>query len=105
MALDNNEKRLVEKLVEALTLLQANKEDIHTIARTQKIDEEFLILAGKIFEETEACDVCSHAFHSWRKTLDDDTILHFIGDWIKWKKENYDANSMAKVVKMKKRSL
>ena len=104
MALDNNEKRLVEKLVEALMLLRADKEDIYTIARTQKIDEEFLNIAGKIFEETEACDVCSHAFHSWRKTLDDDTILHFIDDWIKCKKENEDSDSKSKIVKMKKRS-
>ena len=104
MALDNNEKKLIEKLVEALTLLQADKQDIRTISETQIIDEDFLANAGKIFEETEACDVCSHAFHSWRKTLDDETILHFIDDWIKWKKENDGSNSKAKVVKMKKRS-
>ena len=104
MVLDNNEKRLVEKLVEALTLLQADERDITTISETQIIDEDFLAHAGKIFEETEACDVCSHAFHSWRKTLDDETILHFIDDWIKWKKENDDSNPQARIIKMKKRS-
>jgi len=104
MALDNNEKRLVEKLVEALTLLEADKKDIRTISETQIIDEGFLANARKIFEETEACDVCSHAFHSWRKTLDDDTILHFIDDWIKWKKENDDSNSKVRIIKMRKRS-
>jgi len=103
MALDNNEKRLIEKLVEALTLLQADKQDIRTISETKIINEDFLASAGKIFEETEACDVCSHAFHSWRKTLDDETILHFIDDWIKWKKENGDSNSQARIIKMKKR--
>ena len=34
MALDKNEKRLVEKLVEALTLVQADKQDIRIIAET-----------------------------------------------------------------------
>ena len=103
MTLDKNEKLLTEKLVEALTLMQADKQDIRTIAETKKIDEDFLSKAGQIFDNTEACDVCRHAFHSWRKILDDETILSFIDDWIKWKKQNPDSNSKARIVKMKKR--
>ena len=103
MALDKNEKKLIEKLVEALNLLQADKHDILMIAETKKIDEEFLTKAGKIFEETEACDVCRHAFHSWRNILDDETILSFIDDWIKWKKENKDVSAKARLVKMRKK--
>lgn len=104
MALDKNEKRLIEKLVEALVLLQADRNDIETILHTKKIDDEFLIKAGKIFDQTEACDVCRHAFHSWRNILDDETIFSFIDDWIKWKKENRINTPQARVVKMKKRS-
>ena len=103
MALDKNEKRLVEKLVEALTLIQADKEDIATISGTKNIDEDFLAKAGQIFDETEACDVCGHAFHSWRKILDDETILSFIEDWINWKKQNIELNPTARIVKMKKK--
>src|SRR6188474_1734449 len=97
MALDKNEKRLVEKLVEALTLVQADKHDIRIIAETKKIDEDFLAKANQIFNETEACDVCRHAFHSWRNTLDDETILSFIDDWINWKKQNIDLNPKARI--------
>jgi hypothetical protein len=104
MALDTNEKRLIQKLIEALTLMQADKQDIHTISSAKKIDDNFLAAAGKIFDDTEACDVCSHAFHSWRKTLDDDTILSFIDDWINWKKTHMNDGTKAKVIKMKKRS-
>ena len=93
MALDQNEEKLIEKLVEALNLLRADKQDILTIAETKTIDEDFLARAGKIFDNTEACDVCRHAFHSWRNILD---------DWIRWKKENKD--SKARVVKMRKKS-
>ena len=103
MALDKNEKRLVEKLVEALTLIQADKHDIGIISETKKIDEDFLAKANQIFNETEACDVCRHAFHSWRNTLDDETILSFIDDWINWKKQNIDLNPKARIVKMRKR--
>ena len=103
MALDKNETRFVEKLVEALTLMQADKQDIGTISETKKIDEEFLAKAGQIFNDTEACDVCGHAFHSWRKTLDDETILSFIDDWINWKKQNTDQDPKARIVKMRKR--
>lgn len=103
MALDTNEKRLVEKLVEALALLQADRKDIETILHTKRIDEEFLTKAGKIFDQTEACDVCRHAFHSWRNILDDETILSFIDDWIKWKKQNRINTPKARVVKMKKK--
>ena len=103
MALDQNEKKLIEKLVEVLTLLRANKKDIKKIAEATTIDEDFLSTAGNIFNETEACDVCRHAFHSWRKTLDDATILSFIDDWIKWKHQNKDRGPNAVVIKMKKR--
>lgn len=104
MALDKNEKRLVEKLVEALTLLEADEQDISMIAKTKQIDEEFLAKANQVFDGSEACDVCRHAFHSWRNTLDDETVLSFIDDWIKWKRENTDAGPKARVIKMKKRS-
>lgn len=104
MALDKNEKKLIEKLVEALSLLKADEQDIRTIAETKKIDESFLIKAGQIFEETEACDVCRHAFHSWRNVLDDETILSFIDDWIKWKKKNKDLKPQARIVKMRKKA-
>ena len=103
MALDKNEKRLIEKLTEALTLLHAEKEDIDTVTQTKKINEDFLVKAGQIFEGTEACDVCRHAFHSWRKTLDDETIFSFIDDWIGWKKQNPDFNAKARIVKMKRK--
>ena len=103
MALDKNEKRLVEKLVEALTLIQADKHEIGIISATKKIDEDFLSKANQVFNETEACDVCRHAFHSWRNTLDDETILSFIDDWINWKKQNIDLNPKARIVKMRKR--
>ena len=103
MALDKNEKRLIEKLVEALRLLHADEQDIQSIAGAKKIDERFLAKAGQIFDQTEACDVCGHAFHSWRKILDDETVLSFIDDWIKWKKQNPDSRAKARIVKMKKR--
>ncbi len=102
--MDINEKKLVGKLVEALTLMQAGKEDIRTILETKNVDDEFLEKAGQIFEGTEACDVCRHAFHSWRKTLDDETVFSFIDDWISWKRNNENGNPTAKVVKMRKRS-
>ena len=104
MALDTNEKRLIEKLVEALTLIQADKKDIRMISSATDIDEDFLAKANQVFDGSEACDVCRHAFHSWRRTLDDETILSFIDDWINWKKQNMESNSTARVVKMKKRS-
>ena len=104
MALDQNEKKLVEKLVEVLELLGASEEDIHSIVGSEKIDEEFLKKAAKFFDNTEACNVCSHAFHSWRNTVDDETVLSFLDDWINWKKQNMDYNQQARVVKMKKRS-
>ncbi|HEX6847462.1 MAG TPA: hypothetical protein VF144_10805 [Chitinophagaceae bacterium] len=103
MALDQNEKRFIEKLVEALKLLDADKKDIKKIAETTRIDEDFLAEAGNIFNETEACDVCGHAFHSWRRTLDDETVLSFIEDWIQWKRQNKDPGPQARVVKMRKR--
>ena len=100
--LDKNENRLIQKLTEALTLLHADEDDIKTIQNAGKIDDAFLVKAGRIFEETEACDVCRHAFHSWRNTLDDETVLSFIDDWIKWKKQNKDTS--ARIIKMRKRS-
>lgn len=102
MALDKNEKKLIEKLAEALTLAQATEEDIRMVSETEKIDDDFLVRAGQIFEDTEACDVCRHAFHSWRNTLDDETILSFIDDWIDWKRKNEDASPKARVVQMRK---
>ena len=104
MALDQNEKKLVEKLVEVLELLDASKEDIESIIGTEKIDEDFLKKATKFFDNTEACNVCSHAFHSWRNTVNDETVLSFLDDWINWKKENKGSDSQARVIKMKKRS-
>lgn len=103
MALDQNEKKLIEKLVDALTLLHADTNDIRTIAEAKKVDEDFLVKAGRIFEDTEACDVCRHAFHSWRNILDDETILSFIDDWLKWKRENKDVSAKARLVKMRKK--
>ena len=104
MALDTNEKLLIEKLAEALTLMHADQEDIRTISEATKIDEDFLIRAGQIFDQTEACDVCLHAFHSWRNTLDDETVLSFIDDWINWKHQNKDPYPQARIRKMKKRT-
>ena len=103
MALDQNEKKLIEKLVEVLELLEARKKDIQSIAASKRVDDEFLKRAAIFFDSTEACNVCSHAFHSWRKTLDDETILSFIDDWINWKKQNTDSPLQARVIKMKKR--
>jgi len=102
MALDQNEKKLIEKLVEVLTLLDADKKDIKKISSATRIDEDFLTEAANIVNETEACDVCSHAFHSWRKASTDETILSFIDDWIKWKRQNKDRGPKARVIKMKK---
>jgi hypothetical protein len=104
MSLDKNEKRLIEKLTEALILLNADRKDIETILHAKKIDRNFLGKAGKLFDETEACDVCGHAFHTWRRILDDETVLSFIDDWINWKKKNPTHTKGARVVKMKKRS-
>lgn len=85
MALDQNEKKLIEKLTVALNLLNASEEDLQMISSAKKIDVDFLKKAGNIFDNTEACNVCRHAFHSWRNTLDDETVLSFIDDWINWK--------------------
>ena len=95
MALDQNEKKLIEKLTIALNLLSAGKEDIEVISGAEKIDDTFLENARSIFDNTEACSVCSHAFHSWRKTLDDETVLSFIDDWINWKSQNSNSDSKA----------
>jgi DNA-directed RNA polymerase specialized sigma54-like protein len=88
MSLDQNEKKLIEKLSIALNLLNASEEDLQTISAAEKIDNKFLEKADNIFDNTEACTVCRHAFHSWRKTLDDETVLSFIDDWINWKTHN-----------------
>jgi hypothetical protein len=104
MALDQNEKKLIEKLAEILELLGASKKDIQAITVSQKVDANFLKKAAEFFDNTEACNVCSHAFHSWRNTVDDETVLSFIDDWITWKKQNSDPTSQARVIKMKKRS-
>ena len=93
MTLDQNEKRLIEKLTSALNLLNASKKDVQMISSAKKIDASFLEKAGNIFDKTDACNVCRHAFHSWRNTLDDETVLSFIDDWIKWKTQNTDSDS------------
>ena len=104
MALDQNEKKLVEKLVEVLELLDASEEDIQSIIGSEKIDEDFLKKAAKFFDNTEACSVCSHAFHSWRNTVNDETVLSFLDDWINWKKQNNGSYSQARIIQMRKRS-
>jgi hypothetical protein len=93
MTLDQNEKRLIEKLRSALNLLNASDEDLRVLSDTKKIDANFLKKAGQIFDNTEACNVCRHAFHSWRNTLDDETVLSFIDDWIKWKTQHPNPDS------------
>ena len=103
MALDQNEKKLIEKLAEVLELLDASKKDIQAIIGSKKVDANFLKKAAEFFDNTDACNVCSHAFHSWRNTVDDETVLSFIDDWINWKKQNKNSSSQARVVKMKKR--
>lgn len=95
MTLDQNEKKLIEKLASVLELLNASKEDLKIIAGAKKVDEDFLHKAGKIFDKTEACSVCRHAFYSWRNTMDDETIISFIDDWINWKKQNTNLDSTA----------
>jgi len=93
MTLDQNEKKLIEKLTVALNLLNASEEDLQMISSANKIDASFLEKAGNIFDNTEACTVCRHAFHSWRNTLDDETVLSFIDDWINWKTQNTNPDS------------
>ena len=93
MALDQNEKKLIEKLEVALKLLNASKKDLQMISGTKKVDAHFLEKAAGIFDNTEACTVCRHAFHSWRNTLDDETVLSFIDDWINWKTQNTGPDS------------
>lgn len=92
MTLDQNEKRLIEKLTSALNLLNASEKDVRMISGTKKIDANFLEKAGNIFDNTDACNVCRHAFHSWRNTLDDETVLSFIDDWINWKTQNTNSD-------------
>lgn len=103
MELDQNEKRLIEKIVAALYLVNATGDDIEKISQAKKVDDDFLKKAGKIFENTDACDVCRHAFYGWRHTLDDETVFSFIDDWIKWKKEKGGDGSKARVVQMKRK--
>ena len=93
MSLDQNEKKLIENLTVALNLLNASEEDRQMISGAEKIDANFLQKAGKIFDNTEACTVCRHAFHSWRNTLDDETVLSFLDDWINWKTKNTGPDS------------
>ncbi len=103
MTLDQNEKKLIQKLVTALSLLDVSDEDIKTISSAKKIDRDFIKKARKIFDKTEACDVCGHAFHSWRHTVDDETVFSFIDDWINWKRKNKGTGSSGRVVKMKRK--
>lgn len=93
MALDQNEKKLVEKLASALKLINVSKEDQQLISGAKKVDANFFKKAGAIFDNTEACTVCRHALHSWRNTLDDETVLSFIDEWITWKTQNPDPGS------------
>ena len=93
MALDQNERKLVEKLSSAMNLINASAEDQQLISGTKEVDANFFKKAGAIFDSTEACTVCRHAFHSWRNTLDDETVLRFIDDWIDWKTQNPDPGS------------
>ena len=93
MALDKNEEKLIEKLASAADLLNVSKEDRQMIRSAKKIDDEFMHQTSKIFNNTEACNVCRNAFYSWRKTLDDETVLSFIDDWINWKKQNPHTDS------------
>ena len=93
MALDENERKLIEKLALVLKLLDASEKDIRAIAGAKKIDANFLKKAGNIFDKTEACNVCRHAFHSWRRTMDDETVISFIDDWINWKRQNNKKHS------------
>ena len=95
MALDQNEKKLIEKLVSALSLLSVSEKDLRMISSTKEIDANFLEKAASIFDNTEACTVCRHAFHSWRNTLDDETVLSFIDDWINWKTQNTDSDQIS----------
>ena len=99
MSLDQNEKILIEKLASALNLLNASKEDVQVILDAQTIDKDFLYKAGKIFDKTEACSVCRHAFHSWRNTMDDETVISFIDEWIDWKKKSPYSDSKAAISK------
>ena len=99
MTLDQNEKRLIEKLSSVLKLLNASKQDLKVISDAQKIDADFMRNAGKIFDKTEACSVCRHAFYSWRNTMDDETVISFIDDWINWKTQNTDIDSKSKTSK------
>lgn len=93
MALDQNEKKFIEKLTAVLKLLNASEEDIQMITSAKKIDANFLNKAGHIVDKTEACNVCRNAFYTWRNTLDDETVLSFIDEWITWKTQNPDPNS------------
>ena len=93
MALDQNEKKLIGKLAAVLNLVNASEEDLKMISTAKKIDANFLEKAANIVDNSEACTVCRHAFHSWRNTLDDETVLSFIDDWINWKTRNNDPDS------------
>lgn len=94
MALDQNEKRFIEKLVAVLNLLNASAKDIEMISTAKRIDSKFLKNAGNIFEKTEACNVCRNAFYTWRHSLDDDTVLSFIDEWISWKTKSTDSKTV-----------
>jgi hypothetical protein len=91
MALDQNEKKFIEKLVAVLKLLKTNEKDVQLIANAKKIDDSFFQKAGKIFDKTEACNVCRNAFYTWRNSLDDETVFSFIDEWINWKTQNSNA--------------
>ena len=93
MSLDQNEKKFIEKLTAVLKLVNASETDIKTISSAKKIDANFLKKAGNIFEKTEACSVCRNAFFTWRNSLDDETVLSFIDEWISWKTQRPDSNT------------
>ena len=97
MRLDENEKLLIEKIVAALRLVEASEVDIHEVSIAKQVDATFLNKAGKFFENTDACDVCRHAFYGWRHTLDDETVFSFLDDWINWKKLNTTSNTKSSI--------
>ncbi|HET6768440.1 MAG TPA: hypothetical protein VFH08_13610, partial [Chitinophagaceae bacterium] len=67
--------------------------DRQMISGTKKVDANFLEKVTNVFDNTEACTICRHAFHSWRSILDDETVLSFIDDWINRKKQNTNRDS------------
>ena len=93
MESDQSENILIEKSAVVLDLVNADKKDKQVILNAKKIDADFLKKANAIFDSTEPFTICSHAFYTWRNTVDDETVISFIDDWINWKKQNISLNS------------